>query len=79
MKCPFCGVKNKFRVNLYQHVDCKVDKNFYPVETGFDVTDSEVNKDEVWCENCGEYLSWEKRPELPKISQSKRKRGGKNG
>lgn len=53
-KCKKCGSSN-WRVNIYQNVDCKLDKDGNYVDVGFDFSDPEPEKDKIWCEKCGEF------------------------
>ena len=55
MKCRHCG-KNKWRCRVYQTVDVTLDKDGFIEESGFDFSDPELEKDTLYCDNCGEFV-----------------------
>ena len=51
-KCPKCH-KEEWRCVVYQSVDVDVDNEFYPVDNGFDFSEPDLQKEKVFCGNCG--------------------------
>jgi hypothetical protein len=54
-KCKKCGSTN-FRVPVYQSVDAKLYENGR-IDTGFDFTDPDAEKEKIFCDECGENVN----------------------
>ena len=52
MKCPKCNKEN-WKAEVHQSVDVEVDEEFYPIDNGFNFTDPDLDKESVFCDNCG--------------------------
>lgn len=53
MNCPNCKSADEWRCPVYQSVDVEVDRNFSPIDNGLDFTSPELEKEKVFCDNCG--------------------------